>query len=237
MLSKFNTTMQALGVGAFALTLLSSGSSFAASSAQKSLEAHRANIAPSDALPQPVSSNDPLPTPPSPIAGHRPTVIKQAGVGGPVAYGRSGVLELGGGLSLAHASNDTQLAVTPQVGWFFADNFELSLIGSVNYSKSQEKTSLLINGLVEPSIHIPIVDNLFIFGGWGLGVAHNQSKRATGFAMAPRLGLNIPVGRSGILSPSASMLWSTNKTQETAEGVALALNSALNVNLTYSVMW
>src|SRR3954453_23964272 len=63
------------------------------------------NKVPARELPPAESSHDPKPAVPTLNTGDRsPTVVEQAGVGGPVAYGRGGVLELGGGLTWSQSS-------------------------------------------------------------------------------------------------------------------------------------
>lgn len=203
------------------------------------------NIQHPENLPPVQSSQDPVPPAPSPLADNHIMVVKQAGIGSPVSYARNGVLELGGNLNFVHHTDFTQLSVSPSIGWFFTDNFELSALVSVAFDRTSAKdsdvvtNSTFVTALVEPSVHVPILDNLFIFGGWGFGVAYSQASERAGFAMQPRLGLNILVGRSGILSPSASWNWSSNELVQLSDGrgTAVAVNSTWGANIGYTVMW
>ena len=63
--------------------------------------------------------------------------MQQAGVGGTTAYGRAGVLELGGNIGFNVASGQTTLSISPTIGWFFADNLQISGIFSYRYANVQ----------------------------------------------------------------------------------------------------
>lgn len=211
------------------------------------------NIQPAGALPPAVSSNDPRPPAPSPIIGRRMGLVRQAGIGGPVSYARGGVLELGGGLSYLSGHHYTNLSVTPSVGYFITNNFELSVLTTLAYNRSPNpdgnvghNTSLV--AVVEPSVHLPIVDHLFVFAGLGAGVAyHQQAATAVGFALAPRVGFDVMVGRSGVLTPSFNVNWSTNsvtpKAQEAVKadsnvnGRLVAVRTLLGASIAYKVMF
>ena len=200
----------------------------------------------SDELPPARSSNEPLPPTPS-LTNQSATLVRQAGIGGPTSYGRNGVLELGGSFNLTHAASQTTVALSPSIGWFFTDNFELSGIISMAFNRSkatidgasQDIRSLFLTGLVEPSVHVPIIDNLFLFGGWGFGAAYSQQTQKAGFAMAPRFGVNLLVGRSGILTPSVTWNWASNEVVKLSDGrgTAVAVNSTWGANVGYTVMW
>jgi len=200
------------------------------------------NMAPPNRLPEARSSNDPIPTAPAPLAHKALKVVRQAGVGGPTAYARGGVLELGGDLSYVGANNFQQLSVTPSVGFFITDNLELSALLGVSYSDVTDSAAgnvkkTAVTALIEPSFHLPIVDQLFAFVGLGLGVNYNKGF-GTGFALAPRVGFNVMVGRSGVLTPAFNVNWSSNSALETSDGQKLvAVHTTLGASLGYSVMF
>src|SRR5262245_58155923 len=76
-------------------------------------------------LPPVQSDNDPqpeVPTPGVPPGGF----VEQAGVGGVVGYSRAGVLELGGAAGFTAGGGMTQINVAPSIGWFVADNLEMT---------------------------------------------------------------------------------------------------------------
>ena len=167
-------------------------------------------------------------------------IVDQAGVGSTIAYGRMGVIELGGSVGLYWAQHLFQFNVSPQLGVFVADNFQISGIIDVRYANTEDgdgnrTDSTAFTFLAEPSYHLPVAETLFIFGGLGLGPAYNGLD--AGFALQPRVGMNVLVGRSGIITPSISLLYNTSGIRQ-VEGATLLENSistALNVG--YSVMW
>jgi hypothetical protein len=200
-----------------------------------------AGAAPGD-LPPPRSDNDPRPMVAAPMAATGPGITSQAGIGGTQAYGRVGVLELGGsaGMTIANTFNRVELA--PSVGLFIADNLELSVIGV--YSRFHVDGKNGVGGvsatefklLLEPSYHLPLSQTLFAFAGVGAGVAY-LSQQETGFALQPRLGLNLLVGRSGILTPSFNAAYSTVDAISTPNGTVLGVQTSYGINIGYTVMY
>jgi hypothetical protein len=190
-------------------------------------------------LPPPRSDADPQPevaTPGVTSGG----LVKQAGVGGQTGYGRAGVLELGGSASFRTGSGFTQASVSPSVGWFLTDNFQVSGMFDLGYVEQDDQSAMLTSLLFEPSYHIPFTRSLFAFMGVGLGGAHVEDL-GLGFATAPRVGMNVLVGRSGILTPSLSWQYTTHDTEtmegELADTTVLAVSSAARFNIGYTVMW
>jgi len=192
--------------------------------------------APAAQLPPPQSFNDPTPVPASPT-GATVGVTEQAGVGGTQAYGRAGVLELGGQLGFTSASNFTQVTVAPSLGWFFVDNLQLSAIVLVAHSSIAGVSNTAMNILAEPSYHLPLTDKLFLFGGVGAGLGYNSGPAGAGFALAPRVGLNIMIGRSGILTPSFNVVYNTNNAVSTPSGTVIAVSTTFGAGAGYTVMW
>lgn len=215
------------------------------------------NVMPANTLPPAVSTNDPRPPVPSPIVGHKLHLVHQAGIGGPTSYARGGVLEFGGSLSFMNGNRFTDLSVSPQVGFFLTNNFELSVLATVSYNRNPvaltaEKGggnvmnhSTSVVALVEPSIHLPIADHLFVFGGLGVGVAyHKHAQEEVGFALAPRVGFDIMVGRSGVLTPAFNLNWSTNNASpkelqvaNTTDARLVAVRTLLGASIGYKVMF
>ncbi|MFO0604410.1 MAG: hypothetical protein U0324_14600 [Polyangiales bacterium] len=190
---------------------------------------------PSDNLPPPRSENDaqpPVAAPVIPAGG----VVQQAGVGGTTAYARGGVLELGGNIGFNVASGQSSLTIAPTIGWFFANNLQISGILSYRYANVQGVDAHSLQILAEPSVHIPFSRTLFGFVGVGLGLSYVDGPGA-GFALAPRLGLNIAVGRSGILTPAVNFSYATNDVIQTSAGSLLAVSTSFGANIGYTVMW
>lgn len=120
-------------------------------------------------------------------------------------YGRKGVVEFGGSVGFSWNKDVFDLSLTPTAGYFVADWTELSLRVGIEYENSRlpdgTRESLDTGSvLLEPSYHIPLCPLLLVFAGLGAGVAYNGSHPA--FALEPRVGLNIDVGRSGVFTPA-----------------------------------
>ena len=186
-------------------------------------------------LPPPKSTNEPLPPVPAP-AVPASGIIKQAGIGSTVSYGRRGVLELGGSAGFTRATDFTQFSVAPSLGWFFTDNLEISAIAGLNYARTGSDSRTLFTGLLEPSFHMPFSRQLFGFVGVGAGLGYVEGPGA-GFALAPRVGANFLVGRSGILTPAAFLQYTTTDAVQTPQGTLLAVSTTFGVQVGYTVMW
>lgn len=210
------------------------------------------NVLPSSTLPPAVSTNDPRPPAPSPIIGKRLALVHQAGIGGPVSYARGGVLEFGGHLAFLNGHKFTSLSVSPQIGFFLTNNFELSVLATVSYDRNLValptggtilNNAASVVAVVEPSIHLPLADHLFVFGGLGAGVAyHKNAKSTVGFALAPRVGFDIMVGRSGVLTPAFNLNWSTNSSEpkllaDGTTGRLVAVRTLIGASIGYKVMF
>ena len=194
---------------------------------------------PQEQLPLPVSDTDPAPPVARPDLELPPGgVVHQAGIGGDVAYGRPGVLELGGSAGFMIAPNFRSVNVSPSIGWFIADNLELSAILGVSNIKAGDESATVFSALVEPSYHLPFNRTMFGFLGMGMGGAY-ISELGGGLAVAPRIGANFLVGRSGILTPSLSYQYTTHSIdREMDDHIALlAVSSSLRVNIGYTAMW
>ena len=190
---------------------------------------------PSGALPPSRSEADAQPQVSSPVlpAGG---IVAQAGVGGTTAYARAGVLELGGNIGFNIASGQSSLSISPTIGWFFADNLQISGIFSYRYNSVQGVDAHSLQVLAEPSVHIPFSRTVFGFAGVGLGLSYVDGPGA-GFALVPRAGVNIAVGRSGILTPAVNFSYSTNDVVQTSMGALLAVSASFGLNVGYTVMW
>jgi len=198
---------------------------------------------PTNQLPPAQSDADPAPPVPQPnIPGITGDVVEQAGVGGTVGYGRAGVLELGGSAGLTMAQDIRALNFSPSVGWFLVDNFELSGILDVANLKAGGDSATIWSALVEPSFHLPFNRTMFGFIGMGVGAAY-VSELGTGMAVAPRVGMDFLVGRSGVLRPSLSYQYTTHDAMSGTDAAGnqnvtlVAISSALRFNIGYSTMW
>jgi hypothetical protein len=129
------------------------------------------------------------------------TVGLGAGVGGPLAYASETVVELGGTMAITHASDTTTVRFSPLIGYFFVDNFELTLLVDLIVTDVGDESDASIGAVLEPSYHTPLDDMLLLFGGLGLGLKYAEDPGAD-FFLRPRIGFDVLVGRSGILKPA-----------------------------------
>lgn len=190
---------------------------------------------PGEALPQSQSDHDEQPavaSPQLPSGG----LVSQAGVGGVVGYGRAGVLELGGSAGFQFATDYRSMNFSPTIGWFLADNLELSAITSVANIKTGDNSATVWSGLLEPSYHLPFNRSIFGFLGLGVGASY-VSKLGTGLALAPRLGMNLLVGRSGVLTPSISYQYTSQDAMTSDNTTLIAVSSSTRFNVGYTAMW
>jgi hypothetical protein len=177
-----------------------------------------------------------------------PGLAEQAGIGSTHAYATAGVLEIGGFANFTGANNFTSIQVSPTAGFFILDNFELSAILGINYvhqtfndgqpnEQSDHKTVFRI--LAEPSYHLPFSRTLWGFLGVGLGLAsvpRPGGGTSTGFDLAPRLGANFLVGRSGLLSPAVFVDYTTGESVQTNGGSLLGVSTTYGIQAGYTVM-
>ena len=182
--------------------------------------------------------------PPAHAAGEPgPTSVQQqAGAEAESAYGHMGTGEVGASAGLTLASNLRDVNISPMLGYFINDNFEVSGIVSMSNITAGNESATVWSGLVEPSLHFAMNKQMFTFVGVGVGGAYIDTLGAA-LAVAPRAGFNVLIGKSGVLSPSLSYQYTMHDTMlaRGADGttnVALvAATSALRANIGYTLMW
>jgi hypothetical protein len=136
-------------------------------------------------------------------------VAMDTGVGSGVAYASESVVELGGMFALTHASDTTVFRIAPLVGYFFVDNLELTLFPELAVINVDGNTDVMVGVVLEPSYHLPLSDTFFVFAGIGVGVGWAEDP-GFDFVLRPKLGVDIMVGRSGILKPAGFISIGTN---------------------------
>jgi hypothetical protein len=157
-------------------------------------------------------------------------------------YARAGVLELGGAGGLSAASNYTRFELSPSAGVFVVDDIELSLLTAVEYfrigemDKKPSTSATELKALIEPSYHLSFSRELFGFVGFGAGVNYVTGQSA-GVALQPRVGINVLVGRSGLLTPALVVSYSTVDALRTAAGTVLAVQTTYGLQIGYTVIW
>jgi hypothetical protein len=126
------------------------------------------------------------------------------------SYGRKGTLELGGSVDFNWDQNLFTLGLTPTVGYFVAERIEVTALFSLEYenlSVAGSRTGRTVGSLlIEPSYHIPVeteARGIWAFGGIGLGGEWDGG--SVNFDVAPRVGLNIGLGKSAVFTPAISV--------------------------------
>lgn len=191
------------------------------------------------------SDKDPIPQAPSISRGESAGVITQAGVGGGVSYARAGVVEVGGQVSLTSADKHLEVGASPQIGYFFADNLQISLITGFHHSKIDftdaagtptTESATVGSAILEPSLHMPMDNSHFAFIGLGAGALFQEGGNS-GFALAPRVGLKSLMGRSGMLTFDVQPIFAfKNDNLQTVNGTVLTVKSAYNLGVGFSVL-
>jgi hypothetical protein len=174
--------------------------------------------------------------------------IAYAGVGSSTAYSERGVGEFGGSASFALSNDVTTFSADPMVGYFLWDNLQLSGILGVRHLSVDGQNSNRFSVMAEPSVHIPVSndDSVFWVGGLGAGVAlgndvDDDPGLESGLALAPRTGVQILLGRSGLLNLGArysAVFTNVDTRVGPLEGQAvLAFANTFDIQAGYTVMF
>lgn len=185
----------------------------------------------------------PVPEIPDPIEDS----YRYAGVGSDIAYGEAGVIEAGGSMAFSSTGLSTAFAIDPMVGYFIYDNIELSAILGARYLNVEGGSETRLSLMLEPSLHYPLTDQIFLAGGLGLGVAtaspglNANDDITVGFAMAPRIGTQFLVGRSGLLNLGARYAMTFTDAEGDVDPyqgrTVLAFVNAFEIQAGYTVMF
>ena len=149
----------------------------------------------------------------------------------------AGQLDVGVGVGLWIADGVHDVAVTPMIGRFVADNLELAATFGVSHSKDAQASATIWSALIEPSYHLPL--NPFAFGvlGMAAGVAY-QGTLGASLMVAPRVGLELALSRHHLISTSLAYSYITHSAAQGRDNHALvALTSALRITLGYAIRW
>lgn len=121
-------------------------------------------------------------------------------------YGVTNSWEVGGSFSFLWQSDRYTIEMSPQVGYFFYDGFEVSAIFTMGFineeieGTSSRESSQSYAFILEPSYHIKVVKQLYIPIGLGTGVGYDGDN--VDFEIIPRTGLDIVFTHHGVLHPS-----------------------------------
>ena len=190
--------------------------------------------------PPPASAAEPAPAA-APMVAAEATVVEQTRIDNVSAYGRKGTFELGGHTGMMMAPGFRNVNFSPTFGWFVSDGIELTTIAGVSNIKAGDSSSTVWSALLEPSYHVPLNRSTFGFFGVGVGAAY-VSGLGTGLAVSPRIGANVLVGRSGVLTPSFSYEYTTHNVESVGDEdmkniTHAAVSSAMRINIGYTAMW
>lgn len=197
---------------------------------------------PPEPLPPPQPAANPGPPVPPPALAERGGPRVDDAAAAALGYAQVGVLELGGSAGLSLAQDIRAVNFSPSIGRFLSDHFELSAILDVTNLKVGEHSATLWSALAEPSFHFPFESPVFGFVGMGLGVAYVDELGAA-MAVAPRLGIDVLIGRTGILRPSLSYVYTTHDATNGTDAngntdvTLVAISSALRFNIGYLKTW
>jgi hypothetical protein len=107
---------------------------------------------------------------------------------------------------------------------------------SYTHLGSNGASSNIFRALFEPSFHLPIGNQLFAFLGLGMGPQFIEHA-GTGFTFVPRVGVNIKVGKSGVFTPSLSLVYSSQTEIPIAAGVLNPATVMFGVGIGYTVLF
>lgn len=152
-------------------------------------------------------------------------------------YAEKGVLEIGGAVSLVKANSFTQIGATPTFGWFVIDYVEISLMPTAEYVKTFDQSGKgRYSVLLEPSFHISVGGPVFAFFGAGTGVVY-EAQSGTGLAIAPRTGINVLIGGSGVLNFSMQYEYTATKRTAIEDGSTDPHTSTFGIQMGVSIAW
>lgn len=152
-------------------------------------------------------------------------------------YGEKWSREIGGSAGFMAAPGLVAMTVSPQFGWFIADNLEISTIVSLTRAFAGANSSTMATAILEPSYHYKIDPTTQMFAGVGFGYAY-LSDQGHGATYAIRGGVQFLVGRRGILAPTLSYEFRTQDQKVVSNDLDyLATHNALRLNLGYTTIY
>ncbi|MBI2389811.1 MAG: hypothetical protein HYV09_09485 [Deltaproteobacteria bacterium] len=152
-------------------------------------------------------------------------------------FAQRNVLELGGSVSYVKSNAFTQIGATPTFGWFVIEYMQVSILPSVEYVKTfsapgEARYSLLL----EPSFHFLLAGPVFLFFGAGTGAVY-EKETGMGLAVAPRTGLEVLVGGSGVLKLATTFVYTATRRTAIEDGTNEPHTSTFGLQAGYAVAW
>lgn len=218
----------------FSIVMCATGTAFAQEDDPDAPPAEQGDMEGQIGIDRTEGHQDPHPEPPG-VDDLDVGMHEQAGTGSDVAFGEAGVFELGGSGSFYGNSDGLILTLSPQAGYFIVDNVEISGLLNFAWANPDEGDSVtMFSLLAEPSFHLPFDDRLLGFVGLGAGPAYASEE--FGFALKPRIGLDVLLGRSGIFRPALEMTWSTGDVVTSSGDTLVGVNVTYGISLGFHVM-
>jgi hypothetical protein len=210
-----------------------------AAGAQESARDQQKPLVQDDDVDPDTATPDPAPPVPT-VLEHAPresrvTVAEQAGVGGPLSYGSAMVLEVGGSGSLSMADKHLYLRMAPYVAWFVLDGLELSYMHEIYVAKQNDHYRFATAPMLGASAHMRVTDRLLVALGPECGALYNGA--AWGVLGRIKLGLDILVGRSGVLHPSIYGAWASVDTIDAAGSTVFGQHVSMGFDIAYAAMF
>jgi hypothetical protein len=123
-------------------------------------------------------------------------------------YVQKGTLQIGGSVGAAITEDTSLFTASPTVGYFVADNIEISGIFQLVYTRTEDDfggddsntTGRLI---VEPSYHYPVGNEVAINGNVGIGGGYDGDD--INFLVIPGVGLDILTSHETVFTPTLRM--------------------------------
>lgn len=132
------------------------------------------------------------------------------------------------------------VSATPVFGWFIADRVSLGTLASVTVlsdgAPSPTMRATLWSALVEPAYHAPVARQTFAVLGMGVGTAWAKGLGGQ-LVIAPRLGLHVRVGTSGVLTSAVAFRYVTHGQRDDPRPVDDALTQGMQLELGYLASW
>jgi len=182
---------------------------------------------------------DPTPTVPKVLERapreSRVAVVEQAGVGGPLAYGSATVLEVGGAGSFSIAGRHMYMRLAPFVAWFVLDGVSLHYMHEIYINKDGSRYRVATAPMLGAAVHFRVNDRLLVATGPEWGPLYNGDE--WGVLGRLKLGLDILVGRSGILHPGLYGSWSSDDSIDPGGNLVLGEHFSAGFDIAYAAMF
>jgi hypothetical protein len=151
-------------------------------------------------------------------------------------YGHAGTIAVGVAAGATLASDVRDVSVTPRIGWFVAERFEVAATASLARLDTGAQAATLWSMLAEPAYHLAVADRTFAVLGMGVGAAYVH-ELGTGLAVAPRVGLEFVVGRALVITPALAYTYVAHRALDAGDVAVAGVTGALRLQLGVAATW